>query len=346
MSWELIKGVEPKPELPIKRCLKLDGVNDYLTLGNNPFYNVGMGEFTFAFEILKYTDKNTSAIFRSADDTGVADSSRIVINFINNTNRLQIALVTATETYDSFIYELGSDLVTNFFKLIIIRKGNNHSDSDDVVNYPNSIRNPANYHLYLNGVKKEPTSVSMLNPKGLTYMLDNSKAKILGGITNFSTYFLQGYYALFGYWNRALTHTEIQNINNGILDDYQAKGLFLFDGNTLDSSSVQGTMTLLNSATPTYITYPYKAGVIPFAKSIANQVKNFTYASTVTITKIWKEQGAYNGFQYSLNGGASWTNIPDGELVTVSIVVPVGITLKIKDPTSRADYNVLHLDFN
>lgn len=344
MIWQLIKGIEPKPELVIKRCLRLDGVNDYLTLGNSAFYNVGLGEFTFAFDILKYTDKTTSAIFRSADETGTG-VNRIGISIVAG-NKIQMSLVDSSNSYDDFRYDLGSSIYGQFIKLIIIRRGNNFSDSDDVLNYPTSIRNPANYHLYLNGIELFPTSVTMVNPKGLFYNLDNDKPKVLGAITNNASYYLKAYCALFGYWNRALSNVEISNINNGIFDDYQAKGIFIFDGNTLDSSSVRGTMTLLNSATPAHVTYPYKAGVVPFLKNVANQIKNFTYQSTVTITKIWKEQSGYNGFQYSLNGGASWTNIPDGELVTVSIVVPTGTTLQLNDPISRADYNVLHLDFN
>lgn len=345
MSWQLIKGIEPKPELNIKRCLKLDGVNDYLTLGNNSFYNVGLGEFTIAIDFLKYTNKIPTSLFRTSEGEG-QNRPRLTINIEDTLNVLKVRFIDEYNNLDTFTYNFPNEIYSSFTKIVVVRKGNNYSDSDDAVNYPASIRNPDNLFVYINGVLTPRTSLVMTNPKGLNYLIDNPDPKILGGLIGNSVYYFKGYYSLFGYWNRALSLTEVQNINNGILDDYQAKGIFIFDGNTLDSSSVQGTMTLLNSATPTHITYPYKAGVIPFLKSVANQIKNFTYQSTVTITKIWKEQSGYNGFQYSLNGGASWTNIPDGELVTVSIVVPTGTTLQLKDPISRADYNVLHLDFN
>ncbi|RZL47732.1 MAG: hypothetical protein EOP00_11100 [Pedobacter sp.] len=352
MNWDLIKGVEPKPEIPIKRCLRLDGVNDYLTLGDNPFYNTGNGAFSFAFSFLKFTDKASTAIYRSANDgagsgiTGLVsritinlESSHIIrLNLINNENDV--------DKFDILAYNLTSAIIGNWVNVVVIRNGTNISDNTNVILWPDSVRNPNNIHLYLNGVKLTPDSISMSSPEGLFYNFDNTKEKILGGVTNLSTYYLKGYYSLFGFWNRVLSLSEINNINNGVLDDFQAKGIFIFDGNTADSSSVGGVMTLINSATPSHITYPKKAGVIPFAKTTANQIKTFSYPSTVTVTKIWKEQSGYNGFQYSLNAGTTWMTIPDGELVTVSIVVPFGSSLQIKDPTSRTNYNVLHLDFN
>lgn len=334
----MIKGIAPKPEIAIKRCLKMDGVNDYLSLGNSNFYNIGEGEVTYSFNLLILELKSNNSIFRTADIGGY--TSRFVIN-ISNQN-VRVGVNDGVDGTQIMIYE-NVIPIGEWFNLTFVRRGNN-TDSSIQPGWSTSIRNPDNYQLYINGILKVMDSSTDIDPMGLPADLDNPYDKILGGRTDLSTYNLLGYYSLFSIWNRALVDDEIQNINNGIIDDYMSKGIFLFDGNTLDSSSVQGTMTLINSATPPHITYPYKDGVIPFLKSTSNQIKEFKYPENVIITKIWKERSTYNGFQYSFDN-STWLSIPNGELVDVYIVVPANTILYIKDPTSRSNYNVLHLDF-
>ena len=105
MSWELVKGIEKKPVLNIKRCLRLDGVNDYLSLGNSNFYNIGNSEFTIHFKVFKrYDGPALKSLYRTADEgeggTGVV--SRIV--FLIYRDSIQISLASVVSGVEKIDY--------------------------------------------------------------------------------------------------------------------------------------------------------------------------------------------------------------------------------------------------
>lgn len=335
MSWQLIRGNAPKPDIDIKRCLRLDGVNDYLTLGSSTFYNVGYGQFSYFISFMLGTpmESGRATIFRTNSGNG----DRFTIG-LDTSKRLYIAFVEGTLTsvvYFGSVIELG---VWN--QLAIVRTGTN-TDFSNQPGWDDSIRNPQTYKAYLNGVNLPISELENVPELGLPIDLDSTEPKLIGGTPLGRV--LHVYFNSFGIWNTALTEEEIQIINSGAVYDYMSKGIFQFDGNTNDSSSVGGIMTLVNSATPSHVTYPFKDGVLFFDKGISDQIREFIYPEEVVITKIWK-QNNYNGFQYSFDG-VSWFSTPTGTYIDVYIIVPPSTILYIKDSISRINYNFLHLEF-
>jgi hypothetical protein len=327
--WRYIKGVRDASASPYNSCIRLDGANDYLTLGNSPFYNVGTGEFTFVFSILPLTytiASNTSpkAIWRKGLSTNIA---RIVCNFSNTNSGLSLVLIDAAGVQDSLSIPFSNVPLYTFSTIVITRRGTNFAPSTNAAQWPDSIRNPANYKIYVNGVSKA-FSYTMNNPAGLVYQVDNNEEFVLGNRDNVSDAFFYGFFDFFSMYDRALSADEILDATAGTFPDEGAKGIFNFNQNTSDSSSVANNMTLLNNSELPIRTYPKTDGLIVFGLGSApSSVKVFTYPEPLQILNLIKlEQVAYS-VSWSLDN-VNWTTFPAGS----NNVNPININLPANTP--------------
>lgn len=347
--WTYIRGIGTKGNWYNNRALFLDSANDYGSLGNSDFYNVGTGPFTFALRVMRYDNGSSSrtalTLFRSAMTTSV---SRVVLNLNTSynsgtTDTLSFSLTNITDgvTKQDNIYVPSSYFPMGEWTTIVVgRTGTNYQDTSGA-DYANSIRNPANFFFYVNGVKLTPT-VSMADPLGLQYQLDNTEAFTIGQ-GNLST-FSGMYFDYFVYYSRALSADEISAMSAGTFTVVGAKGIFQFNGSMVDDSSVGNDMQLVNSTTAAYITYPKALGTLVFLAGTANQVKSIAFPEAVTITNAYKNTSY--GYGYSLDGGTTWSSLnattTNG---AVNISVPAGTTLLVRDATSRSGVGRVHLTF-
>jgi len=324
--WRYIKGVRDASASPYNSCIRLDGANDYLTLGNSPFYNVGTGEFTFVFSFLPLTYSTTvsKAIWRKGLSVNIA---RLVCNFSNTNNGLSLILIDAAGVQDSITIPFADVPLYTFSTVVITRRGTNFASSTNAALWPDSIRNPANYKIYVNGVSKT-FSYTMNNPAGLVYQVDNDEEFIIGNRDNDSNAFFYGFFDFFSIYNRALSAEEIQQATAGTFPDEGAKGIFNFNQNTSDSSSVANNMTLLNNTELLPRTYPRTDGIVVFPLNSAQfSIKTFTYPEPLRIINLLKIEETGSRVSWSLDN-LNWTTFIESS----GIVNPMNIDLPANTP--------------
>lgn len=330
------------------RCLKLDGVNDYLNLPSNIFYQVGTSEFSFVIKFQHISDYDKGkALLRTSNNINLP---RFVVN-IEQDGTIKMRFISQkhidvgqSNVGDLISYSSASIPIFQWNTMVIIRRGTNYAPSTDTVNYANSIRNPDNIELWVNGVKLNRLAVSMLETDGLQYLMDSNDNFTLCGLTTTATSFFNGYLDFFAYYNKALSTQEIFETSQGRFTDDLAKGIWNFTGNTNDDSSVGNAMTLLNSATEEYITFPKTSGIFVFKSGTTNQQFTRIFPANITITAVYKSQ-PYT-YQYSLDG-TTWQKLTSvgGSNTEVNITVPAGTPFYIKDPNGRASVCVIHLTY-
>lgn len=351
--WNRITGQRVYNYQYYNKCLKLDNVNDYLSLGNSTFYDVGTGSFTFAVRFMRYADLGTTSttsqhtLFRNSQTINV---NRIVagLGYVNSAYNFSFTLVTrnaanTADIQDIFKLPISYFPLGQWITLILGRSGDNYGDANSA-GWATSVRNPANYFFYVNGVKVTDYTLVQTDPLGLNYQLDNTESFTIGQYNN--TIYAPFYYDYFAYYNRALNETEIAQAQLNNFTDDGAKGIWNFTGNTNDDSSVQNPMQLINSTTEDFITWPKSFGVLVFQPGIANQVFSLYFVDGVTLTGFYKNH-AYS-YGYNFDNGSTWTSIGGGSGGTnqaINIAIPAGTTLYIRDATSRTVISLIHLQF-
>ncbi len=329
------------------KCIKLDGVNDYMNIPNNDFYQLGNNAFSFVMRFNHLSAYTTKGFLRTAGNGSVP---RLVIGAGGGSaNALQVYFISQRHLNDGFLtgdrldYNINSIPLYTWNTLIVIRRGNNISGSTDTVNFPNSIRNPNNIEVWVNGVKLTPTSIVQQYPEGLEYDVKSSENFTVGARANADGYF-DGYIDFLAYYNKELSQEEITEASAGRFTDDQAKGIWNFNGNTNDDSSVNNPLSLLNSATPDYITWAKTSGLFVFKPSTTNQVFSRVFPASITITAVYKSQ-AYT-YQYSLDG-TNWQTLTStaGNNTEINITVPGGSPLYIRDQSARMNVGIVHLTF-
>jgi hypothetical protein len=341
-----IKGIRDSSASPYNSAVRLDGINDYLTLGNSDFYNVGTGEFTFVFGIMPLIYSNGAnispkAIWRKGLSTNIA---RIVCNFSNVNNGLSIVLVDPSGNQDSLSIPYADVPLYRWSTITITRKGTNFAPSTDPAGYLNSIRNPKNYNIYVNGVNK-PFSTTMSNPAGLIYQVDNTEEFIIGNRDNNADAYFSGFFDFFSMYNRALSADEIADATTGVFPDEGAKGIFDFNQNTQDSSSVGNDMLLINNAESIFRTFPRKDGLIVFTPTDAlNSIKIFTYHEDLFIASFIKMQTSIVSIS---TDQVNWTTYTSGssEVNSVNLNLPANTPFYIRKNNNTTATQIFALDF-
>jgi hypothetical protein len=345
--WRYIKGVRDASASLYNSCIRLDGANDYLTLGNSPFYNVGTGEFTFVFSILPLIYSNAQnvspkAIWRKGLSTNIA---RIVCNFSNVNSGMSLVLVDPAGNQDSLSIPFSDIPLYRWSTVTITRRGTNFAPSTDAAAYVNSIRNPKNYNIYVNGVNKL-FSTSMSNSAGLIYEVDNSEEFIIGNRDNNIDAYFSGFIDFFSIYNRALSADEIAIAATGVFPDDGAKGIFDFNQNTKDSSSVGNDMTLLNNSESIYRTFPRKDGLIMFfSTDVQNTIKTFTYPEDIFIASIVKI--TQSNISVSRDQ-VTWTNFTSAltEINPLNMNLPANTPLYIRMNNTQSNViRIISFDF-
>jgi hypothetical protein len=340
-----IKGIRDSNASPYNSAVRLDGVNDYMTLGNSNFYNVGTGEFTFVIGFMPIMYRNPSAdeskaIWRKGLSTNVA---RIVCNF-TNLGFLSLILVDPAGNQDSLNIPNTEVPLYKWNTVVVTRKGSNFAPSSNSIQYATSIRNPKNYSIYVNGVSK-PFTTNMSNSLGLIYEVDNTEEFIIGNRNNNADAYFNGYIDFFSMYNRALTAEEIADANLGTFPDEGAKGIFDFNQNTIDSSSVGNDMTLLNNSESIFKTFPRKDGIILFTPTDGvNSVKIFTYPEDLLIASLVKMQ--VSSVSTSLDQ-VNWTTHPGGglDVSPLNLLLPANTPFFLRKNNNTTAVQAFALDF-
>ena len=352
--WTRVTGQPAFNNILFNRSLKLDGVNDYLGLPANIFYEPGSGAFTF---VLKFLHLSSYAILNNTSRGLIRTSSVIASNrFIaiigktstSTTDFLRVQFVTVnsdgTLNTDILSYNTSDFPLYQWNTMVIVRRGTNNAPSTDTANYPNSVRNPNNVEVWNNGVKLTRVELSMVSSDGLQWNVDNNDPLTIGSSVATNSY-VDGYFDFFAYYNKALSQQEIIAASQGNFTDDLAKGIWNFNGNTTDDSSVGNSMTLYNSTTPSYITYPKTEGIFVFKPNVANQQYSKVFSYAVSIVAVYKTQ-AY-GYEYSVDNGITWQSLAStaGSNTAVNIDLPADTIFLIRDTTARTTVGVVHLTF-
>lgn len=338
MRWQYIKSPSDIKE----RCLRLDGVNDYVNIPGNSFYNVGSEPFSFVLRILwlgagagNSTDITTS-LCRKNPSGGVVQ--RFVLNLSSTpTGSLRFSLVDSAGTVHTLMIPNTYFTAGVFTTAVITREGTNSVDSTDTMNWPSSVRNPENYKIYINGTLINWSSV----PEILPANVDNPGTFTLGEFG--STYFT-GYIDKFAAYNRALLPAEVAGIEVGFIPNDGAKGFWGFDGSMADSSSVANNATLVNNALSTLYIYPRTNAIVAWGYNVIAQIKTWTVIETAIITSIIRFGGTTT-VEYSTDG-ITYTSLSfTSDLATVSLAVTAGQTLYFKTTTSGNHMGAVQINY-
>lgn len=338
MSWTYSKG--SYNNLPIgvntnNKSIRMDGVNDELTVGNSSFYNIGSGEFTFIVRLMvvDYNGPSVTSIFRKATTL----VQRYLFNFpASDAGVGTFALVNSSNNSDSFRLKSSDLPLGQMLTVLIQRKGSNSSASTDAFNYPNSIRNPNNYKAYINGVYVPWDSVSLYSTDGAIVNVDNTENFILG---YFPGAYYPVYFDLFAMYNRALTESEINNFTDtGALPSANAKGIWTFNTSLADSSSVNNSFQLYNNTLGNDYLYP-RTNSILFAPKSTTTTKIFTAPIALTINAVVRFWGATT-VSYSLDNVTFTTLSFSSDKATMSLAVLEGGIVYFKIVTNTKNGSI------
>lgn len=326
MSWQhLTSAFEVK-----ERCIRLDGVNDYIDIPGSSFYNVGTAPFSFVMRVLWLGGGAGTATYQTSflrKNAAGGITKRFVINVINNTS-FQFILVDNSNTTFIFSLPISNFLQDAFATVVVTRTGSNTAASSDTANYPNSVRNPINYHAFINGA---PIAWSA-RPAGMVPEdVDNPGTFTLGAGASLGT-LVTGYLDKFGVYNRALSNEEIASIEVGNIPNEGTKGFWGFDGSMADYSSVSNNANLINNALSDLYVYPRTNCIVAYGYN-TTATKTWAAPEAMRVTSFIRFGGTTTA-AYSLDGTNFTTLTFTSDLASVSINLTLGQTVWLRATTS------------
>jgi len=313
-----------------ERCIRLDGANDYIDIPGNSFYNIGILPFTFMMRVIWLgggagTTSFATSFIRKNAAGGV--TKRFVMNVISTTT-FQLVLVDNGNTSFTFTLPISYFVQDGFTTFVITRTGSNNAANTDTANWPSSVRNPANYHAFINGAAVNWATM----PSGMVPDdVDNPGTFTLGAGANFGT-LVTGYIDKFGVYNRALTNEEIASLELGNIPNEGAKGFWGFDGTMADYSSVSNNANLINNALSDLYVYPRTNCIVVFGYN-TTVTKTWASPETMRVTSFIRFGGTTTA-AYSLDGTNFTTLTFTSDLATVSINLTQGQTVWLRATTS------------
>jgi len=337
MSWQYLESPFDIKE----RCIRLDGVNDYIDIPGSSFYNVSTVPFTFIMRVLWLgggagTTTFATSLLRKNAAGGI--TKRFVINIINNST-FQFVLVDNGNTPFTFTLPISYFLQDGFTTVVITREGTNSVTNSDIANWPNSVRNPSNYHAYINGASIAWAS----KPVGMVPEdVDNPGTFTLGAGANFGT-LLTGYLDKFGVYNRVLTAEEITAIETGYIPSEGAKGFWGFDGSMVDYSSVSNNATLINNTLSDLYVYPRINCILVFNYN-ATATKTWASPEALRVTSIVRFGGTTTVL-YSLDNTTFTPLTFTNDVATVSINLIQGQLVWFRATTSGNYKGSIQINF-
>jgi hypothetical protein len=172
----------------INKSYYFDGVNDKITLSNNPLNNIGTNDFTLGgwVKVDSIIDSNQNQIITLGEDDSGADDV-ISLRIVNQIICFDLADTTGNNLNINYEGTFNAD---EWIHIIISRK-NSYS------------------YIYLNGVKvNESDSQVLVDLDDINFNTKSDFGKRTGSLN----WFHSGYIDEFGIWDRGLTITEIQSL--------------------------------------------------------------------------------------------------------------------------------------
>lgn len=332
--WQFIKGKRGSDVIDRSgnRCIRLDGVNDYISANDSEYFNIGLGEFTIAVKIFIVKKNGVNTVIRKR----LVGSTGFGMNLTQNTFYMSNEINTQQDIFSvnpSYFPE------GQWLTIVVVRRGNNSTISGDT--FSTSIRNPNNYNIYVNGVSV-PITKTIFNGSYTHGSIDNN-APFYIGTDQFGSN-PQIYYDFVCVYNRALTEVEIAGLNNDIPSS-GAKGVYVFSGNTIDSSSAGNNATLYNNTLTDDYIYPRVNSIIYYTASGTDVVKDWVAPSNLSVFSFIRF-GGITSASYSIDGGTTWNALTfTSDRALVSIPLSKDAVLKVR-ATTNTNNGTIQINYN